>query len=188
MLKATCSIIGISPLSFSKMHETPKESGETQAQYDERTWRNSIHVDENDNVFIPAAALKKAISSTARYIGERIPGKSGAMYTKHFVSGIGVFDNLIIPGANKDDIPADRIHVESNGVGKGRIVKLVPTLSHWTAKATIYIFDDILIQNPAKVKEYVEKAGQFNGLGFHRPERGGFKGRFKVENWKVESV
>jgi hypothetical protein len=54
--------------SQSKFYETEKERSETSAQYEVRTWRNRMHVDENGSVFIPPMAFKNCLSDAAKYL------------------------------------------------------------------------------------------------------------------------
>lgn len=191
MIKATCTIKGISPLSFSKVITMQKNEGELHDAFEKRAWRDRLHVNADGNVFIPPAALKGAMFECAKYLSEKIPGERNATWTKHFEAGIDVYDPLvvIVDGCpvSPEDVTFDLLHLPSDGKvgGSKRVWKYMPTIPVWQANAVIYIIDPKLEQNTDKVLEYLKGAGEFIGLLFFRPRKRGYKGRFVVENWKV---
>jgi hypothetical protein len=192
MLKCECDLIGISPISFSKPIESKKDQGEAHDAFEERTWRERMHVDKDGRVFHPPTGLKNCLSEVAKYLGETIKGKGKATYTKHFVSGVLVTDPLLFLDGNGEPIMADtvtgeRLFVPSDGVRGGgkRVWKTFPVIPVWSTHATIYALDRILVDKPQKIHEYVTYAGQFIGMGRFRPANNGVYGRFKVENFKV---
>jgi hypothetical protein len=185
MLKVTCKLVGSSPISFSKAIFEKKDPKEGHEQFEERTWKKRLHVDEKGNVFIPPMALKNCLSETAKYLGESIKGKGKSTYTKHFDAGVVVWDNLVLDGITEKDIEAEPIFVPSDGKkgGGSRVMKIFPTVRKWSADATIYIYDPII--TPDKIKEYLSHAGMYIGLLRWRPRNGGLYGRFTVENLKA---
>lgn len=195
MKKAIFTLVGISPISFSKKVNSEPNKGELPDAFEERTWREKMH-EENGRVFIPPNALKNAISGAAKYFSEKIPGKGNSTYTKNFEAGIGCFDPIILNDGkgnifDSSKVSANKLFVPSDGVrGSGkRVWKYFPVIpTPWQGKAIIYITDPMLIEDTEKVKEYVEKAGQVVGLLFFRPQKNGYYGRYIIENWEVSEI
>lgn len=186
MLTCECDLIGLSPIGFSAPITSEKETGETHDAYELRTWREKMHVDASDEVFIPPMAIKNCLASVAQYLSEAVPGKGMAKYTKHFKSGIMVTEPLMlrVKGA---DVKPQRQFVPSDGKTGGgkRVWKHFPVLPTWKTHTTIIVLDPVLIDKPGKIEEYLGHAGKFIGLGWFRPERNGYFGRFEVKNFKA---
>lgn len=188
MLIVEFDLIGVSPLSFSKAILVEKETGETHDAFEERTWMERLHVDNEGNVFIPARALKNSLDATAKHLSESVPGKRQATYTKHFVAGTMVIDNMML-GIKKDNdkIIREKLFVPADGTrgGRKRVNRSFPTIIKWQVHCKIYIFDPVLIAKPEKVHEYLIFNGKFIGFLRFRPAVGGTNGRFEVKNFRV---
>jgi hypothetical protein len=189
MLVCTAKLVGISPISFSAPIQSVKNTGEGHDDFEQRTWRERLHVDANGNVFIPPGALKNCLSDVAKYLQESVPGKKGSTYTKLFEAGVMVTDPLDL-GIKASTVAGERLFVPSDGKRGGgkRVWKTFPVIPAWETTATIYLLDPILIDKPGKVKEYLEHAGKFIGMGRFRPRNNGFYGRFKVEDFTTAKV
>lgn len=186
MLTCDCDLIGVAPIGFSRPVSSEKNTGETHEAYELRTWRERMHVDGGGIVFIPPMALKNCLASVAQYLSESVPGKGTSKYTKHFKSGIMVTAplSLCIKAA---DVNPQKQFVPSDGrTGGGkRVWKHFPVIPTWKTHATVIVLDPVLIDKPEKIEEYLGHAGQFIGLGWFRPERNGYFGRFEVKNFKA---
>ncbi len=183
---------GLSPISFSRAIQSTKNTGEGADDFEERTWRERMHVNAEGQVFIPPMALKKCLENVARYLSESIPGKGKKTYTQRFMAGILIVDPGVVCGGNGKPIKAsevqgERLFVPSDGRKGGgtRVHRIFPTVPVWQCSMSIYLLDPLLIDKPQKVQEYLEHAGQFIGLMRFRPANGGFYGRFKVTSFKV---
>lgn len=178
-----CTIKGISPLSWSRFYENdvPKLEKEIAKDYEERTWQNRIHVDDQDNIFIPGASFKKCLEECAQFLSIQIPGKGKSTYTKHFLAGIGIYENATI-GKKRNEISKEWFLVPSNGRrGDGtRVQKCFPRIDGWGATFEINIFDETI--TTSVLKEHIEQAGRLIGLGRYRPRNGGSYGRFILED------
>ena len=69
--------------------------------------------------------------------------------------------------------------------GGTRVWKTFPVIQEWETEVEIMLLDPLLSDKPEKVREYLEHAGKFIGIGFFRPRNGGYFGRFTVEDFKV---
>lgn len=184
----TCNftIKGVGPMSQSKPIGSKKNTGESHDAFEDRTWKERLHVDDSGEVYIPPSAIKNMLSDVAKYLSETVPGKGKATYTKHFDAGILCFEPIGL-GIKADTIPGERLFVPSDGRrgGGSRVWKTFPKIDGWKGSGSIVLVDPILIDKPEKVREYLEHAGRFIGLGRFRPRNGGFYGRFVVEGWEV---
>lgn len=179
MKKAIVTIKSISPYSASRFHDTPKHPKELADEYEKRTWRERLNYLPDGKVFIPAMAFKKCLSDGAQFLGEKIPGKKNATWTKHFKSGILVLENMILP-VTKDNVGGEWFHVPSDGKpgGASRVLKCFPVIPQWEGDITFSIIDDTITEDV--FQRFLSEAGQFIGVGRFRPQNGGFYGRFAV--------
>jgi len=180
------SLVSAGPLSFSAAIKSVKNTGENHDAFEERTWRERLHVDSKGEVFIPPNAIKNMMEGVAGFLGEKIPGKGQATWTKHFKAGIMVTKPLML-GIKAKTVAGERLFVPSDGKKGGgkRVWKTFPVIPEWRASGEIILLDPLLIDKPEKVQEYLEHAGKFTGLLRFRPANGGFYGRFGVESFRV---
>ena len=189
MLRITCTITGVSPISFSAPIQSVKNTGESHDAFEQRTWRERLHVDAKGIVFIPPNAIKNCLSDVAKYLSESVPGKGKATYTKYFEAGILCTDPVSL-GVKGSEVAGNRLFVPASGKrGDGkRVWKTFPVIPQWSGTVVIYVLDPILIDRPEKIKEYLGHAGKFIGLGFFRPRNNGYLGRFDISDFKYEKV
>jgi hypothetical protein len=124
-------------------------------------------------------SLKFAIDETAKFLGQKIPGKGASTYSKHFRSGVLVLDNAPI-GIKKSEVEPEWLFMNADGVrGSGkRVWRCYPLIREWQTTISFHIGDDT-ITKPV-FEEHLEEAGRFIGIGRFAPRSGGFKGRFRV--------
>lgn len=183
---ATATLRGISPYSQSRHYETPEKGPkESSSEYEKRTWRERLHVNEEGFVFAPPMAFKNCLSEAAKFLSIRIPGGGKATWTKHFEAGVLVMEPLVLP-IKKEDVPGTWLFVPSDGRrGSGsRVSKCFPTLQSWGGKVTFYVLDEKIDRETFKY--HLDEAGKFIGIGYFRPRNNGFWGRFVVDDLKWE--
>lgn len=182
MKVATFKLIGVSAISFSRPFQSVKSEKESHEDFDNRCWRERCHSNGNGEVVIPASALKFCLNSIAKYRGVKIPGKGNKTWTKKFESGVLVLDNLEL-GIKLADVQPERIYVNADGIrgSSKRVWRTFPTIPTWECRVTVYIADEEITEDV--FSSHLKQAGQFIGLGMYRPERGGFKGRFRIEDF-----
>lgn len=191
MRKVTVTLRGLTPYGQSKYIQAEKNPKETHAAYEERTWRDRMHIDSDGYVFIPPMSFKNCVSEAAKYLSIQIPGKGKSTYTKHFEAGIMVVDPVRIHnGTGKPILASDVnglwLHVPSDGKrgGTKRVRKCFPVIQQWSGTVTFLILDETITREV--FEEHLKQAGQFIGLGFFRPRNNGYYGRFVPENYKWE--
>lgn len=172
-------IESVSPYSQSRMHDEPKLPKERPDDYEVRTWREKCNYDADGTIVIPAMALKQALDTVAKRLGEQIPGKGKSTFTKHFVGGVLCESDVRLEGWNKDTVPSVTINANSDGVrGSGKRVKRTfPVVSNWKATATFAVLDDVITKDV--FERFFLECGRFTGVGRFRPENGGMNGRFR---------
>ena len=181
MKTAIVKLTGTTPYSQSKHYTTEKLSKEIPRDYEARTWADRLHVDGNNEVYIPQMALKNCLSECAKFLGIQIPGKGKSTYTKHFEAGVLVVDPLVLP-IKADDVDHEVLHVPSDGRrgGSTRVEKCFPLIHSWEGYVEFLIFDEIITQDV--FENHLRDAGSFIGVGRFRPRNNGFYGRFSVES------
>lgn len=181
MKQAEALLKSISPYSCSKYHQTERLPKELHDDYERRTWRERCNYNKDGYVFIPPMSFKKCVATAATFLKERIPGEGKSTWTKHLNSGILVLEGIVLP-VKKDDVEGEWLHVPSDGKtgGSKRVSKCFPVIREWGGRVVFEILDDKITQDV--FHRHLVEAGKFIGVGRFRPERGGFYGRFVVED------
>jgi hypothetical protein len=172
-----------SPVSFSRYHSAPRLSGESDSDYEERTWRERLHSNSEGNVLIPLFAFKNALDAAAKYEGRKIPGRRNATYTKHVQSGVMVESAVVLP-IKKKDVRGEWRFVPADGMPGGgrRVMKCFPVIPDWHGEVSFAVLDETVTRDI--LEEFLEIAGSFIGIGSFRPENRGIWGRFRLVSLK----
>lgn len=180
---ATATLTSVAPYSQSRAHEAPKLDRETHDAYEQRTWRQKLHVDDKGRVLIPPMSFKQALDDAAKQLGLQIPGKGKSTYTKFFRSGVLCIEGPTL-AIKATDVPSERIHANADGVrGSGkRVWRLFPLIRDWSADVTFHVLANEITKDV--FVDHLKQAGGFIGIGRFRPQNGGFYGRFKIETIK----
>jgi hypothetical protein len=182
----TATLKSKSPYSQSRHYEVEKLEKEGAGDYDKRTWRSRMHVDESGEVYIPPMAIKNCLSEAAKFLGIRIPGKGKSTYTKHFEAGVMVIDKILL-GIKADDVQPEALFVPSSGKrGDGqRVVRTFPFIPEWTGEAVIHVIDETITRDV--LLQHLQEAGNLIGIGRFRPRNNGYYGRFTVTSFAESS-
>lgn len=180
---ATCHLKSTESYSQSRYHDTPKISGESHDDYERRTWREKQHYtpEKPHHILIPCMGFKQALTSAAKFLGLKIPGKGQKTWSKVFESGILIMDSPVLD-ITKDDTIGEEFFLNADGVrGSGKRVKrIMPCVPEWEATLIVNVLADNITLDVFRT--HLETAGAFIGIGRFRPENGGFYGRFKVRD------
>lgn len=188
MKTAIVKLRSVSPYSQSRFFtkdEVPALEKEAHQAYDTRNWRHRQHCDKEGRVYIPPMAFKNALMEVAQYLGEKIPGKGQATWTKHFTAGLLCTEPVML-GVNRDETECETFMCHADGKrGSGtRVPRTFPVIREWSGTATFFVLDETITREV--FHRYLEEAGKFIGIGRFRPRNGGFYGRFQVDSldWK----
>ena len=182
MRVCTAHLTSAAPYSSSRMvdqEDFPKKDKETHEEYDARGWIEKATYDADGNFCIPNMALKFSLDEAAKRLRIKIPGKGQSTYSKLFVSGVIVPDDMSL-GVKKNEVQQIKIWANADGVrGSGKRVKRrFPYVPKREGVASFYVLDDEI---PATIFERaLVESGRLIGVGRFRPEKGGFLGRFSV--------
>lgn len=184
-ITATVRFTSVSPYSQSAPIATVKDRKETHDDFENRTWRERLHVTKDGKVFMPAQGFKLALVEAAKYSSEKIPGKGNSTYTKHITSGVMCVDPLVLD-IDAKSVEGERLFVPPDGVsGSGkRVWKTFPLIPSWSGDVEFIIVDELVTKEV--FMRFMEDAGKFIGLGRWRPSNKGSNGRFRCElvSWK----
>jgi hypothetical protein len=126
-------------------------------------------------IYEPAEHLEKSIQNAAKSF--KIAGKRGATYSKLVGATLEIY-----PDAIPHKIQAYEIDARSVVVQRARIMRYRPRFDAWELEFTIRLLDE---QLPISViKEILDQAGLYVGIGDYRPQRGGKFGKFTVTEFK----
>jgi len=183
MIRAIATLESVSPYSQSKHLTEPKKDRELPKDYEERCWRKRLHVNAQNNVFIPPMSFKLSLAEAAKYLSIQVPGKGKQTYTKHFDAGVLVVDPLILPLV-PEDVEGEWLFLNADGKrGSGtRVDKCYPRIDHWVGDVEYLILDEIITEDV--FQKVLTESGRLIGIGRFRPRNGGYYGRFKVNEVK----
>lgn len=184
MREVIVDIVGTSPYSQSRQHDTDALDKERKDDYELRTWREKSNYDDNGIIYIPAMAFKQCMDSAAKKLSMKIPGQKNKTFTKFFVCDV-VCSNNVPLGVHKDKVQKITINAHANGVrGSGtRVKRFFPIVTEWSCSVPFTIMDDTVTKDI--FEETFSVAARSIGIGRFRPENGGLNGRFNIIrfNW-----
>lgn len=180
MFKTTIRLKSQSSFSFSKQVMNPKKDNETHEEHEWRTWREKAHTNGNSTAVIPGMMFKKALENAGARLG-KIPGAGNATYTKHFLGGVQIM-NDIDTGVEIEDMEHEVVSGSSDGTrgGSRRVSKVFPIIDEWEGELEVIVTDDTI--DTAAFEKAWNLAGLNIGIGRFRPANGGNKGLFSVES------
>ena len=160
-------IMGIRPLpqnSFSTGfdHRGPSKKGKLfseEAETDKRLVRNEKSVICQPSSHLEATMIKSA--AEFKFMGRKT-------FRDLFKAGVFVLPTLI-PHLNQNYA----IDKQAVVVSRARIIRCRPRFDEWSLEFQIQIFDDRI--EPLVVKQVIENAGKYHGIGDFRPRYGLFK-------------
>lgn len=179
MKKYKVEVTGITPLLQNK----PEEMGfdvqwiEKQATTNwEKEALKKLYVDTDGKVYQPGTHIERALIEAGKKIKMKGAGKSN--YSKLFGSMVSVEEYEILHVFPKYEIHKSLVVIPST---KGRVMRYRPMFKKWALQFHILAEDEVAAD---VVKEAMEIAGKYGGLGDWRPEKKGKFGKFQVTSFK----
>ena len=167
---------GIAPLLIHKMttEETAKIEGTSKkisgkkAEDPKQVAESYLYLTNDGKPYVPSEYFYGAMVKVASNF--RIPGKGKKTYKGLIKSAIDIVpDVILIKGG--DWVVDTRTVVNPNTRGN-RMIRHRPKFVNWYCEFEIVILDEQL--SPDVVKEILEYAGRYNGIGDYRPRFGRF--------------
>ncbi len=132
----------------------------------------------NDNkCFIPADHLRGAFINAGSYVKSKVGGRAKSM--KQIVAAMFMVtpDQILIPDYNVID---KRSGVNRNV--KARIITIRPKWTNLEVEFQLNVMNDTITDET--VKNVIEYAGNYVGIGSFRPTNNGMFGRFEIINFE----
>ena len=181
MKKYKVEIKGITPLLQNK----PEEYGfdeqfvEKKASTDwEKEALKKLYMDSKGTIYQPATHLDRCLIEAGKKI--KVKGQGKATYSKLFGSMVSVEEFEIVHKNPEYEIFKALVVIPST---KGRVMRYRPMFKDWALEFHITFEEEI---PPEVVKDALEIAGKYVGIGDWRPEKKGKFGKFQVTKWKEE--
>jgi hypothetical protein len=170
----------LTPYSQSGFLRSQKGPKETHEEFEERCWRERMHV-VNGSVVIPQMALKYAIDEACKRLAIQVPGEGKTRYTKYFEAGYYV-ESAPVLNIDPENVAGEWLWCSSDGkkgkAAQGKVQRCYPIFPEWKTVATFVIYDDKI---PADIFERcLVAAGIYVCLGRFRAENQGTNGKFRV--------
>jgi len=172
-------ISGITPLLQNK----PEEYGfdeqwvEKKASTDwEKEAIKKLYVDSEGTIYQPSTHIERALIEAGKKI--KVKGQGKATYSKLFGSMVSLVE-FELPHKNPEyEIFKTLVVIPST---KGRIMRYRPMFKKWKIDFTVEADDEI---PQTAIKEALEIAGKYVGIGDWRPEKKGKFGKFQVTSFQ----
>ena len=175
MKKYKVEITGTTPLLQNK----PEEYGfdeqwvERKASSDwEKEALKKLYVDSEGRIYQPSTHIERTMIDAGKKLKVKGGGKS--TYSKLFGSMVNVEEDVIYHKHPEYEINKNLVVIPST---KGRVMRYRPEFKEWQLEFHIVSEDEI---PSAVIKEALEIAGRYSGLGDWRPEKKGKYGKFQV--------
>lgn len=129
------------------------------------------YIDPEGNYYIPSAHFKQAFVKGGGFVKAKVGNATRSM--KNIVAGMWFVSPEQIP-FRKFDVVDERSAVNRNV--KARVMVYRPKWNTWECEFTLMVDNDTLTLQT--IKDIIEAAGKYLGVGSYRPEHTGEYGRF----------
>ena len=173
MVKIKISVEGVAPLLMNKFVEAKQgESNRGKKIYvPEEEAEKKAYRTIDKKLYLPNTHFKASMVKAGTEI--KVSGRK--TYKEFVKSGIFIDEQEIVLDQQEYEIFACPVVI-----GKARVMSWRPMFKKWSCSFTIELADEEWL-NPTVIKQILESAGKYKGVGDFRPEFG----RFKVTKFKV---
>jgi len=131
-------------------------------------WQKSMYFDDEIGCYIPAEQIKASLVQAGKSF--RIKGRMGKSY-KDFVKATVFIDPNRIPLGKKEP---DYIHEAFVVIQRNQVLRRRPAFKKgWEAEFNLVVLDEQI--GTDRLKQIIEYAGKFCGIGDWRPDYGRFE-------------
>lgn len=148
--------------------DRPEVSHEDAVRAEYHCYRN-----KEGKCFIPADQIRGSLIGAGTYMKSKVGNKSKSMKTIVAACFIPEPQEIIIPDYDSID---KRSAVNRNV--KARVITIRPKWTDWEVDFLLNVYEDSITTET--VKQLLEYAGSYVGIGSFRPTNNGMFGRFKV--------
>lgn len=170
MVKYKVKIKGKAPLLMNRFSVEEKTTSRAKKVYipedeaEKKTYRT-----ENKKLFLPSTHFKASMVKSATDF--KMTGRK--TYKDYIKSGIFIEESEIVLDQQEYEIFECPVVIQ-----RARVMSWRPMFKEWSCQFTLEIADEML--DATIIKEILEAAGRFKGVGDFRPEHG----RFVVKEFK----
>lgn len=164
MVKYKIKVIGKAPLLMNKFSVEEKTTSRAKKVYvaedeaEKKTYRT-----EDGKLFLPSTHFKASMVKAATDF--KMTGRKS--YKEYIKAGLFIDETEIVLDQQKYEIFTCPVVIQ-----RARVMSWRPMFKEWSCEFTIEIADEML--NITDVKQILEAAGRFKGVGDFRPEHGRF--------------
>ena len=169
--KIEVSIKGKAPILMHKCVLEEGAKGRSKTVYvPEEEAEKVAYRNEDGKLFIPSRWIKGALIKA----GTDFKMKGKKTFKEYIKSGVFISEGEIVLDQQEYVIDASPVNVN-----RSKIMRWRPRIDEWSCTFNIELIDDMI--NANILKEILEAAGKYKGVGDWRPEFG----RFEVDSFKV---
>jgi len=170
MRQISIKIKGIAPLIMNQFNsEVPEAKRSKRVYVPEEEAKRRAYYSKDGKLYLPGMQFKASMIRAASDF--KMAGKK--TYKDYIKSGIFIKEDEVIL-----DQQEYVIHAEPVVIARARVMKWRPKIEEWSCSFTIDVVDEMI--DKKVLKEILETAGKYKGVGDHRPEYG----RFEVVEFK----
>ena len=151
---------------FPEEDEEPKVKRKTGVINYKEEFEKSLYKDEDGTIYMPSTWFEQSMVKAA--VNFPIPGKGKKTFKDLVNSAL-----IVLPEKIPIDPQEYKIDKRSVRIGRSRVFRYRPRWDHWQAEFTIIIFDEQL--PVSTLKQILEYAGAYKGVGDYRPKFGRFQ-------------
>jgi len=177
MKKFEVEVKGISPLLYNRFVDTQIDSKSKKRTGSpvEQNYLEKIYMNEN-KPYIPSVYFRNCLIEAGKQF--KITGKGKSNYSKLIGATVDVVPAIIL---NDNEFVPFRISAV-NPMTKGRMIVTRPKMDVWGCKFEVVLNDDVI--DGVVIKDILEHAGRYVGIGDWRPDKKGMFGKFIVTSFK----
>lgn len=131
----------------------------------------ALYKDEGGRIVMPALNTLATMKASSKEY--KVPGKGRKTFMNYIFAGLQISPvNIPLLGLNGED-PKWEIDIRPVVVQRARVMRARPKFNEWALEFEVEILDAIIrVEN---IKEFLESAGKYTGIGDFRPLFGLFK-------------
>ena len=149
--------------------ERPEVSQENATRAEYHCYRN-----KDNQCYIPSDQIRGALINAGSYMKAKVGGRSKSMKVIVAATFVPTPDEILLPDYDAID---KRSAVNRNI--KARVMTVRPKWTNWEVTFTLQVYEDTITKET--VKQLLEYAGSYVGIGSFRPTNNGLFGRFEVK-------
>ena len=186
MYEVTVKIKGVTPLLMHKMNTSAIDPAgkTTAASITEDNPADFLYTTEDGTVCLPAVMFERAMMEAGKEF--KVSGKRGRNYSTMFGSMVYVLPENIVLSPSK--WVADKRTVVIPSRQGSRIVRIRPRFDEWGASFNIQVRAEKSELPEAILKQVIDRAGLYIGVGDFRPQKKGKFGQFIVTEFNVKKT